>query len=52
MIQEARELGVVDMMFLQKLQESKNSVVFKVLVHGITCVMKVVSASLLSLTPS
>jgi hypothetical protein len=52
MIQEARELGFADVTFLQKLQESKNSVVFKVLVHGTTCVMKVVSASLLSLTPS
>ncbi|KGO78260.1 hypothetical protein PITC_036280 [Penicillium italicum] len=41
MILEARELGFADVTFLQKLQESKNSVVFKVLVHGTTCVMKV-----------
>lgn len=42
MVQGAREVGPGDVTFLQKLQESKNSVVFKVLVHGTTNVMKVV----------
>lgn len=46
MIQEARELSFADVTFLQKLQESKYSVIFKVLVHETTCVMKVVSAGL------
>ncbi|OQD74624.1 hypothetical protein PENDEC_c010G06668 [Penicillium decumbens] len=41
MIQEAREVVSGDVMFLEKLQESENSVVFKVLIHGTTCVMKV-----------
>jgi len=46
MIQEAREVVSGDVI-LEKLQESENSVVFKVLIHGTTCVMKVVSATLL-----
>ncbi|KAJ5341356.1 hypothetical protein N7541_010480, partial [Penicillium brevicompactum] len=41
MNQEARELSFADVTFLEKVQESKYSVVFKVLVHGTTCVMKV-----------
>lgn len=38
------EVSPGDVMFSQKLQESANSAVFKVAIHGQTCVMKVVSA--------
>ena len=38
------EVNPDDVIFLQKLQESANSAVFKVAVHGRICVMKVVSA--------
>lgn len=40
-----REVGPADVEFLEKVKESKVLVVFKVIVHGITCIMKVVSAS-------
>lgn len=45
MIQGTREVGHGDIKLLQKLSESKNSVVFKVDAHGTICVMKVVSTT-------
>lgn len=43
MADEITELEPSDVTFLQKLKVSGNSAVFKVAVHGRTCVMKVVS---------
>lgn len=43
MADEITELEPSDVTFLEKLKVSANSAVFKVVVHGRTCVMKVVS---------
>lgn len=44
MTDEITELEPNEVTFFEKLQESKNSVVFKVSIHRRACVMKVVSA--------
>lgn len=44
MADEITELDPNEVTFLEKFQDSRNSVVFKVSVHGRICVMKVVSA--------
>ena len=43
MADEITELEPSDVTFLQKMKVSGNSAIFKVAVHGRTCVMKVVS---------
>ncbi|PGH17933.1 hypothetical protein AJ79_00832 [Helicocarpus griseus UAMH5409] len=40
-VDEISDMNPSDVVFLQKLRESKNSVIFKVSVHGKLCVMKV-----------
>ena len=42
------ELEPSDVEFLEKLKETKNSVVFSLMVHGKICVMKVVSSLIIS----